>query len=162
MSMKIRRFQDEDWASVWSILEPVFRAGETYAYSPDISETEARTIWIEAPHSTYVVECEDDILGTYYLKANQPALGAHVCNCGYVVSSTASGRGVASRMCEHSQVAAQEAGFLHMQYNLVAISNTRAVALWERHGFHKVGVLTGAFNHTKLGNIDAFVMYKSL
>lgn len=160
--MTVRLYQEEDWQDVWSILEPVFRAGETYAYDPDISEEEARRIWTKAPHSTYVVELEKEVLGTYYLKANQPYLGAHVCNCGYVVATAARGRGVASQMCEHSQNEARSAGFTHMQYNLVASSNVRAIALWEKHGFHKVGVLSEAFNHTKLGKIDALVMYKSL
>ena len=50
-----------------------------------------QVVWIEHPSSTYVAEDEyGDIVGTYYIKANQAALGAHVCNCGYVVAETAS------------------------------------------------------------------------
>lgn len=159
----ISSFGDDDWAAVWSILEPIFRAGETYAYAPDITEAEARRVWVEMPHSTYVARDEAGVvLGTYFLKANQPGLGAHVCNCGYATADAARGRGVASAMCEHSQHTARHAGFLHMQYNLVAASNEGAVRLWRRHGFEIVGTLPGAFDNQRLGYVDAHVMYKSL
>ena len=54
MVLEIRRFRESDWVEVWSILEPVFRAGETYAFSPEISEAEAHYVWIEAPRQTCV------------------------------------------------------------------------------------------------------------
>jgi ribosomal protein S18 acetylase RimI-like enzyme len=159
----IAPFQERDWPAVWAILEPIFRAGETYAYAPDITEVEARGIWVEAPQSTYVARDEDGAaLGTYFLKANQPGLGVHVCNCGYATADRAQGRGVASAMCEHSQDVARAAGFLHMQYNLVAASNEGAVRLWKRHGFEIAGTLPGAFRNQRLGFVDAFVMYKTL
>jgi hypothetical protein len=92
--MNIRPYQDQDWPLVWKIIMPVFRAGETYAFSPDISEEEAHKVWIEKPEITYVAVGEDaDILGTYYIKPNQPTLGAHVCNCGYIVAEQERGRG---------------------------------------------------------------------
>lgn len=161
--ISIEAFRDADWPEIWAILEPVFREGETYAYAPDISEAEARRVWVEAPQSTYVARDETGaVLGTYYLKANQPGLGAHVCNCGYATGTAARGRGVASAMCEHSQVVAREAGFLHMQYNLVAASNEGAVRLWRKHGFEIVGALPGAFRHARQGFVDAYVMYKTL
>jgi hypothetical protein len=46
--IRIRLFESKYWPSVWRILEPELRAGETYAFSPDITETEARHAWIEA------------------------------------------------------------------------------------------------------------------
>jgi hypothetical protein len=50
----IRSFEDQDWAAVRRIVKPVFRAGETYAFAPDISEAEARQVWIETPLATFV------------------------------------------------------------------------------------------------------------
>jgi len=89
-------------------------------------------------------------------------LGAHVCNCGYVVAPMAQGRGVASLMCEHSQAQALAMGFKAMQFNFVVSTNVRAMRLWERLGFSVVGRLPGAFNHQKLGYVDALVMFKQL
>ena len=49
-----------------------------------------------------------------------------------------------------------------MQFNFVVSSNVRAVGLWESMGFRIVGRLPGAFEHPKLGFVDAFVMYREL
>ena len=130
--MIIRPYQDQDWPFVWTIIKPVFQAGETYAFSPDITEEEARLVWIEKPEITLVDVGEDsDMLGTYYLKPNQPTLGAHVCNCGYIVAGKVRGRGIASAMCEHSQREAATRGYRAMQYNLVVSTNDIAVQLWK-------------------------------
>ncbi|MEM8547047.1 MAG: GNAT family N-acetyltransferase [Pseudomonadota bacterium] len=161
--MFIRHFDDEDWPAVWSILAPVFRAGETYRFAPDMSATEARRVWLEVPAATFVaVDSAGTILGTYFIKANQPGLGDHVCNCGYVVSAAARGQGVASTMCEHSQQTAIAMGFKAMQYNFVVASNLGAIRLWQKLGFDIVGTLPGAFRHAALGDVDAHIMYKVL
>ena len=118
--------------ATWQIIELVFRAGETYAFSPDIGEDEARQVWVELPLVTFVaVDEKNEILGTYYLKPNLPALGAHVCNCGYIVAAKARGKGIASEMCDHSQREAVSRGFRAMQYNLVVSTNMGAVGLWK-------------------------------
>ncbi len=161
--MGIRKYQESDWSPLWRIIEPVFRAGETYAFSPDMTEQEAYHVWIEAPMETYVAKGEaNEIIGTYYIKPNQPGLGSHVCNCGYIVSETSRGQGVASRMCEHSQHVAVTLGFKAMQYNLVVCTNEGAIRLWKKQGFQVIGVLPEAFNSKSAGLVDALVMYKRL
>ncbi len=160
---EIRAYRDQDWPQVWLLLQATFRAGETYAFAPASTEAQIRQVWISAPARTFVAcDAEGGILGTYFIKANQPGLGAHVCNCGYVVASAAQGRGVAAQMCEHSQVQAIALGFRAMQFNLVVATNTRAIRLWQRLGFEVVGRLPGAFNHRRLGYVDALVMFKEL
>jgi ribosomal protein S18 acetylase RimI-like enzyme len=65
-------------------------------------------------------------------------------------------------MCEHSQEAALELGYLAMQFNFVAASNEGAVRLWNKLGFETVGRLPRAFNHPIQGYVDALVMFKWL
>lgn len=144
------------------MIEPVFRAGETYAYAPDITEEEAKEVWIGKPAATFVVEDEGQLLGTYYLKPNQPELGSHICNCGYIVSTEARGRGIAALMCEHSQEEARARGFLGMQFNLVVSTNETAVRLWQRLGFGIIGTVPGGFRHARLGLVDAHILFKDL
>jgi RimJ/RimL family protein N-acetyltransferase len=161
--IKIRPFDERNWTGVWQVIEPVFRAGETYAFSPDITEQEAHRYWIEMPTQTFVaVDENNEILGTYYIKPNQPTLGAHVCNCGYIVAEKARGKGIASEMCVHSQREAVTRGFRAMQYNLVVSTNEVAVSLWKKNGFKVIGTLPEAFHHPRLGFVDALVMYKQL
>jgi len=160
----IRRYERQDWESVWAILEPVFRAGETYAFPRDISAENARLAWTCEPKEAFVAvdEASGRLLGTYYLRPNFDGPGSHVCNCGYVVSEHARGRGVASRMCEHSQREAASCGYRAMQYNLVVATNEGAVRLWRGMGFDIVGTIPDGFLHPRLGFVDAHVMYKLL
>jgi L-amino acid N-acyltransferase YncA len=124
---------------------------------------QARRMWLEITEAAYVAQDDDgELVGTYYIKPNQPTLGAHVANCGYMVAEQARGRGVASAMCEHSQEEAIRLGYRAMQFNLVVKTNQASVHLWKKMGFRVVGTLPGAFNHSKLGFVDAFVMYKVL
>ena len=155
--------KEADWPLVWKLIEPVFRTGETYAFSPDITEAEAYEVWVEIPTMTFVAkDHKGGIVGTYYIKPNQPGLGSHVCNCAYIVGEHARGKGVASLMGEHSQREAVRLDFRAMQFNLVVSTNEGAVRLWKKLGFEIVGTLPGAFNHPKYGFVDTFVMYKQL
>jgi L-amino acid N-acyltransferase YncA len=161
--MNIRKYQDADWVQLWPILKNVFQAGETFVFSPDITKEEAYKVWVELPQDTYVALDQDNkILGTFYFKPNQPGLGSHVVNCGYIVAEAARGKGVASNMCKHAQSQALALGFKAMQYNFVVSTNERAIRLWKKHGFHIVGNLPNAFNSKRYGYIDALVMYKEL
>lgn len=164
MGFTIRRYQPDDWAAVWPLLRDTFASGDTYAFAPDSSEAEIRRAWIDAPQSTWVAidDATGALLGTYILKPNQPGLGGHVCNCGYVVALAARGRGIASAMCEHSQDEARARGFRAMQFNLVVSTNEDAVRLWQKLGFAIVGTLPGAFRHADRGYVDAYVMFKTL
>jgi len=49
-----------------------------------------------------------------------------------------------------------------MQFNFVITSNERAVRLWQSCGFHIVSRLPDAFEHPRLGLVDALVMYRKL
>jgi GNAT superfamily N-acetyltransferase len=160
--MRFEALSAAHWPEVWAILEPVFRAGETYPQAMDTSETEARAYWMAPPLRSYVATKNGTALGVFYIKPNQPTLGAHVCNCGYAVSPKARGQGVGGLMCDWSQDEARRLGYLAMQYNLVVSTNEVAVALWQRHGFAIVGRLTKAFQHKQLDLVDAFIMYKEL
>jgi ribosomal protein S18 acetylase RimI-like enzyme len=159
----IRKYQASDWSSVWPILQRTFRTGDTYSFDPASTEADIHKAWIELPAATFVA-CSDagTVLGTYFIKPNQPGLGAHVCNCGYVVAPEAQGQGIASALCEHSQAQALAMGFRSMQFNLVVSTNERAVRLWQKLGFSVVGRLPGAFRHQRLGFVDALVMFKQL
>jgi ribosomal protein S18 acetylase RimI-like enzyme len=160
--LAIREIDADGFARAWPIFHAVVAAGDTYSYAPDIDEAQARAMWTTPPSRCFVAEREGEVLGVYMLRPNQPGLGDHVANCGYMVSPHARGQGVASAMCEHSLAQARRAGFTAMQYNFVVSSNEAAVRLWQRHGFAIVGRVPGAFRHARLGPTDVFVMHRML
>jgi ribosomal protein S18 acetylase RimI-like enzyme len=160
--MQVRPAQPRDDDAIWGIIGPTIRAGETYVLPRDMSRKEALAYWGAPGHEVFVADAGGQVLGTYYLRANQRGGGAHVANCGYMTQAEASGRGVARAMCAHSLAHARARGFRAMQFNFVVSSNERAVALWRSFGFEIVGRLPQAFEHPQLGPVDALVMYRML
>jgi ribosomal protein S18 acetylase RimI-like enzyme len=158
----IRPATAEDAAAIWSIIAPIIRAGETYALDRALSEADALAYWMGSDRETFVAEGDGRVLGTYYLRANQAGGGAHVANCGYMTDASATGRGIARRMAEHSLGQARARGFRAMQFNFVVSTNERAIRLWQSLGFDIVGRLPRAFHHPSLGDVDALVMFRML
>jgi ribosomal protein S18 acetylase RimI-like enzyme len=160
--LTIRSYHPNDADALWAMLEPVIRAGETYTLPRDMSRADAIAYWTDPLKDVLISEEGGQPLGTYFIRANQAGGGDHVCNCGYVTSRAAQGKGVARAMLAHSLVRAKAAGYAAMQYNFVIASNDRAVKTWAAAGFDTVGRLPGAFRHPILGEVDALVMFRRL
>lgn len=158
----IREIDAAQFDRVWPLFQSVIAAGDTYSYAPDMSFGEAQALWTSPPSRTFVAERGDRVVGCYLLRPNQPGLGDHVANAGYMVAADSRGQGIASMLCEHSMDQARRAGFTAMQFNFVVASNAVAVKLWLRHGFRIVGTVPGAFRHAILGPTDIHVMHRSL
>jgi RimJ/RimL family protein N-acetyltransferase len=160
--MLIRHANEQDDSAIWRVIEPIIRAGETYMLPREMSGAEAIGYWRSPQHEVFVVEQDGEILGTYYMRANQRGGGAHVANCGYMTAPSASGQGVARAMCAHSLDHAKTRDFRAIQFNCVVNTNERAVRLWQSFQFEIVGRLPEAFEHPRLGFVDALVMYRKL
>jgi ribosomal protein S18 acetylase RimI-like enzyme len=159
--LTIRQANPVDADHIWSILEPIFRAGETYTLPQDISREEALAYWFAPGNRVFVAE-DGQVVGTYYLRANQRGGGSHVANCGYMTAAHAAGRGIARTMCLHSKEQAKREGFRAIQFNFVVSTNERAVKLWLSLGFRVLGTLPQAFAHPRNGLVDALVMFSEL
>ena len=161
-SLILRKAKPEDASVIWSIVEPIIRAGETYVFDPNSSREKMLDYWMAADKQTYVAERDGQILGTFYLKANQPDRGSHVVNAGFMVSPDSSGKGIGKAMAEFSLIEAKRLGYRAMQFNFVVKSNLPAVRLWKKMGFEIIGEIPEAFSHPNLGLTSVYVMYRKL
>ena len=160
--MLIRAATKTDANATWAVIEPIIRAGETYALPRDMTRDGALAYWMGPDRSTFVAVDGKRILGTYYLRENHAGGGNHIANCGYITALEARGRGVARQMCEHSLKYARSRGFKGMQFNFVVSTNEPAIRLWTSLGFEVAGRLPLAFRHPSLGYVDALVMFRAL
>jgi ribosomal protein S18 acetylase RimI-like enzyme len=175
--LEIRQARQEDWPAIWPIIKTVIAAGDTYTIAPDASEEEMRAWWFSPEKHTYVavwtervpnntrsitVASPPEILGTFFLKANQSGPGSHVGNAGYMVSPDARGKGIGRQMAEWSLFEARRLGFTAMQFNFVVKSNVYAVKLWQDIGFEIIGEIPDAFDHAQNGLTNAYIMYRKL
>lgn len=178
----IRAAESSDFAGIWEIFSAVVRDGDTYAYGPETTEEQARAIWMAPGVRTYVcvqetIENNDslernvrpvggvsnsEIVGAYLLKPQWPDRGSQICTASYIVRPGVRGGGIGSALGKHSIEEAKELGYKGMQFNLVVSTNEPAVRLWRKLGFSIVGTLPKAFNHSKLGFVDAYIMFLEL
>ena len=158
----IRPVERQAFPRLWPILEPVIREGATYPLPADLSAAAAEAYWFAPGNHVFAAEADSEIVGTYYLRANQRGGGAHVANAGFMTAPAMRGRGIARAMAAHALDKASELGFSAMQFNFVISSNTRAVRLWRSLGFVIVGTLPDAFRLPEGKPVDVFVMYRRL
>lgn len=158
----IRPAGAQDHDAIWSILEPVYRAGETYCIDRDITREAALSDWFAAPFTAFVAERDGVILGTSHVGMNRPGGASHVANASFATAPAARGQGVARALVTHAKDWARQQGFRAMQFNFVVATNADAVHSWQKAGFDVVGRLPDAFLHPRLGYVDALVMYADL
>ena len=161
MNVTIREAKPEtDWLTgIWPIFQEVVRDGDTLVFPPETDEPKAREYWMLPPPARVFVavnQSDDAIVGSSFVRPNQPGLGGHVANAAFMVAAVASGQGVGRALAEHAIEWARQADFSAMQFNFVVSTNTRAVALWKDLGFSIVGTIPQAFEHRGLGRkVDA-------
>lgn len=158
----IRPATTDDHDAIWTILEPVYRAGETYCIPRDISRDDALADWFARPFTAFVAELDGRILGTSHVGANRLGGGSHVANASFATHPQARGQGIARALVDHAKAWAKAQGFAAMQFNFVVATNADAVHLWQKAGFAIVGRLPGAFLHPGLGPVDGLVMFQNL
>jgi ribosomal protein S18 acetylase RimI-like enzyme len=160
--LSIRSATAADWPRIWPLFATVISTGDTYTVSPESTEEEGRAYWMGRALAVYIAEENGVVVGTYCLRVNLPGLSSHIANAGYMVAPGSAGRGIGSRMCEHSLAEARAKGFEAMQFNAVVSTNHRAVALWKRHGFAIIATVPRGYKHRTLGPVDLYIMHRFL
>jgi hypothetical protein len=68
-----------DWPAIWAIVREVVVAADTFAYDPQMSEEEARALWmVTSPSRTTVAVAGTEVSGTANMYANRAGPGVHV------------------------------------------------------------------------------------
>ena len=163
MTPRIRDATPGDWPAIWPIVREVVVAADTFPYDPDMTEDEARAMWmVDSPGRTTVAVDGAEVAGTANMYANRAGPGALVASASFMVASAARGRGVGRALVEDALSWARAVGFSAMQFNAVAETNAAAVALYRSVGFEIVGTVPEAFDHPEHGLVGLHVMHLKL
>lgn len=160
--LTVRKATSLDRQGLWELIEPILRKGGTYVFSPEKTQSEMMDYWLNSDKQTYVLVEEGRIMATFYLKPNQPDLGNHICNAGFMVSAAIWGKGIGRKLGIYALEEARRQGFRAMQFNFVIKTNERAIKLWESLGFQVIGEVPSAYRHPQLGDVPALIMYIQL
>ena len=160
--LEIRKAVEADKPEVWEIIKAVIKGGDTYVFYPNTSKEKMLAFWFAEDKQIYVALIENKIVGTFFFKANQPDLGSHIANAGYMVAPEATGKRIGRTMAEFSLEEARKLGYKAMQFNFVVKSNEVAIKLWLALGFEIIGEIPEAFRHAENGLTNALIMYRKL
>jgi ribosomal protein S18 acetylase RimI-like enzyme len=160
--IQIRKAIPADADGVWAIIKEVIATGDTYVFAPDSPKEKMLGHWFGQDKHTYVALLDGEVVGTFILKDNQPDLGSHIANAGYMTSPRAFGKGIGRMMGEFSLEEAKRLGYTAMQFNIVIKSNIRAVGLWEKLGFGIIGEIPEAIRNKQGELVNAYIMYRKL
>ncbi len=162
--MLIREAREDDWPAIWPFLHEIVAAGETYTYDRDLTEPQARDLWMVGPPGRTVVAVDDDgtVLGTANMYRNKAGGGSHIASASFMVDPRKSGRGTGRALGLDMLEWARSAGFRGVQFNAVVESNTHAVALWKSLGFEILTTVQEGFQHPTQGYVGLHIMYQPL
>lgn len=162
--MFIREASPNDWGSIWPFFHSIVKAGETFAYDPNMSKEDGRATWMVRFPGHVAVAVSDDmkIMGTANMYANRSGPGAHVSSASFMVDPKYQGQGVGRALCQYTLGWCREQGFRSVQFNAVVDKNVAAVELYKSLGFEVIGTVPEAFLHPKDGFVGLHVMYRRL
>jgi len=166
--MLIRKATPDDFPQMLPIFREVIQGGDTYDFEETASDQDAYDYWFGKGVTSFVMEEESEngadtkILGFYKIIQNHRGRGSHVANASFMVSRETRGKGVGRKMGEACIRQARAMGFKAIQFNFVISTNEPAMHLWKSLGFKELCRLPGAFNHKKLGYVDAVIFFMEL
>lgn len=174
--MQIRRAKESDFPQMLPIFREVIEGGDTYDFEETASDQDAFEYWFGKGVTSFVMvdepnngqnatadnESREKILGFYKIIQNHRGRGSHVANASFMVASQSRNKGIGRKMGEDCIRVAREMGFRAIQFNFVISTNEPAMHLWKSLGFKELCRLPGAFNHKKLGFVDAVIFFKEL
>ena len=160
--MRVERIDAADFSLIWPLVQAAFSDARTYPYNPQADIEEARGIWCSADKRTYAAWVNETVVGTCYIRPNQPCLGSHICNAGFIISSAHAGLGYGKVLGRWALEEAVRLGYEAMQFNWVVADNKASLHIWDQLGFQIVGTVPNAFKGLDGRYQDALILYKAL
>lgn len=158
--LSFRQITLDDFALVRPMLVDAAQTGEYFTISVNLDDTEMQNHWFDG--EVWIAEQNNNVLGSYHLKANREGFGNHIANAGYMVASGHKRKGLGRKLAMHSLARAKDLGYRAMQFNFVVSTNDVAIRLWKSLGFTIIGTIPNGFRLKGNTFVDAYIMYLDL
>ncbi len=157
----IMEYSDSDIADMVSIWNEVVEQGIAF---PQLEYLDVDTgkQFFDSQSFAGVAKIDGKVAGMYILHPNNVGRCGHIANASFAVSSLYRGKKIGEELVRHCLAKGRELGFKIMQFNAVVSSNVRAIKLYEKLGFVRVGVVPGGFLNKDDVYEDIIVYYYNL
>ncbi|HPU62640.1 MAG TPA: GNAT family N-acetyltransferase [Mobilitalea sp.] len=146
MNVDIRGYEKKDILDAIAIWNEVVEEGVAFPQTEVLTESSGDEFFSEQTFTGIAFDMDSGrIVGLYILHPNNVGRCGHICNTSYAVKKEFRGKGIGKKLVIHSMEKAKEQGFRILQFNAVVRSNERALRLYEKLGFVKLGIIPGGF-----------------
>ena len=155
----IRKYIEADAAEAMEIWNSVVREGIAFPQVEELTEASADAFFTSQSYTGIAVDEEtDEIVGLYILHPNNIGRCGHICNTSYAVKEGKRGLHIGEQLVMDSLRTGANLGFQILQFNAVVATNIHALHLYERLGFHRLGVIPKGFR-MKDGHYEDIILH---
>ena len=144
MELELRDYRNTEIKEVLPIWNEVVEEGGSFPFT-DFFDEESLGRLLDHEVQARVVCADGRVVAMYVMAANLPGRCSSIANATYLVKKEYRGMHIGEMMVKDSLKEAKAYGFRMMQFNGVVDSNIHARHLYERCGFHEVGVIPKGF-----------------
>ena len=142
----VRKYNLADMPEAMEIWNAVVREGIAFPQDEELTEETANGFFSTQSYTGIAVNTEtSEIVGLYILHPNNVGRCGHICNTSYAVKEGLRGLHIGEKLVMDSLKIGAELGFRILQFNAVVATNTHALHLYERLGFHQLGTIPRGF-----------------
>ena len=143
--MLIRSYEKKDLKEMTAIWNEVVEDGVAFPQEDILDETTGAAFFAEQSYCGVATDDNGSVVGLYILHPNNIGRCGHICNASYAVASDCRGMHIGEALVRDCIQAAGQLGFRILQFNAVVETNTAARRLYEKIGFHQLGVIPKGF-----------------
>lgn len=143
--MTIRKYDDKDLTSMIFIWNQIVEEGIAFPQEELLNEETGKIFFSSQSYCGVAVDDNDSVFGLYILHPNNVGRCGHICNASYAVNSKYRGQHIGEKLVLDCMNIAKELKFSILQFNAVVETNMHARHLYERLGFHQLGIIPKGF-----------------
>ena len=143
--MTVRKYEETDLERMIAIWNDVVEEGIAFPQEELLTAESGKGFFASQSYCGVAVDDFGDVCGLYILHPNNVGRCGHICNASYAVDKRCRGQHIGENLVKDCIASAKRTGFLILQFNAVVESNIHARHLYERIGFHQLGVIPGGF-----------------
>ena len=146
MNIEIRAYEQNDSAEAVFIWNQIVDDGVAFPQLDLLTERSGDEFFSQQSFTGIAHDTDThEIVGLYILHPNNIGRCGHICNASYAVRKDVRGRRIGEQLVTHCMDEARKLGFTILQFNAVVKSNERALRLYEKFGFVRLGVIPRGF-----------------
>lgn len=161
MAIQIREYTAADIPQMLEIWNDIVEEGIAFPQTESLT-VESAEQFFAAQSRTSVAEYRGQIVGLYILHPNNIGRCGHLANASYAVRPQTRDLHIGEQLVKHSMQIARQLGFKVLQFNAVVATNHRAIHLYEKLGFVRLGMVPQGFRLKNGAYEDIILFYHQL